>query len=62
MKLGGEPRRLELTPETEEERRVCRAIMDGEATIYWGDAKQPGGALIINTAEVKKRPKPTTVA
>lgn len=54
MKFSGEPRRIELTPETPEERAAVQDILDGKALIYRGDKTgQSGTALIINTVRVE---------
>jgi hypothetical protein len=50
MKLVGLPERIELKPETEEEKSACRRIINGDAVLYWGDSEFTGGALIINSA------------
>ena len=52
MKIGGQPDRLELKPETDEEKAAAQRIIDGQANIYWGDSEFKGGALIFNTARL----------
>lgn len=48
-------RRIELIPETEEEKVICREVLDGKALVYWGDAGENFsppeyiGGLIINS-------------
>ena len=51
-------KRIELIPETDEEKDVCREILDGKALIYWGDAGETFsppeilGGLILNTYQM----------
>lgn len=56
MKLYGNPRRIELKPETDEEREIFQRIVDGKALIYWGDSAVAGGALIINSHQTPRPP------
>ena len=50
MKLGGQADRIELKPETDEEKASVQRILDGDAAIFWGDSEFKGGALILNGA------------
>ena len=61
MQVGGSIDRLEIRPETEEERQHAQRMInlgqgDQSVLIYWGDSDSfgQGGALIINT--VNRRP------
>ncbi len=56
MKLGGVPERIEIKPETDDEKAAFQKILDRSKVarddhllIYWGDSEEFGGALIINT-------------
>ena len=50
--------RIEIIPETDEEKQVCQDILDGKALFYWGDAGENFtppemlGGLIINTYQL----------
>ena len=56
MKVGGEPDRLELKPETDAEKDAAQRIIDGRAVIYWGDSEFKGGALILNSSTEPNNP------
>ena len=51
MKLGGQADRIELKPETDEEKAAVQRILDGDAVIFWGDSEFKGGALVLNSAK-----------
>ncbi len=72
MKLGGDALRIELAPETDEDRaaleiilareRVIRQVLnDSQPLVYWGDSDEFGGALIINSHKVTSTLPPVTV-
>ena len=51
MQLGGIADRIELKPETDEEKASIQRMLGGDGVVYWGDSdKFAGGAFIINTA------------
>ncbi len=62
MKLGGVPQRIELKPETDEEKASLQRMVDGDGLAFWGDSDEfRGGAFIINTSKILSRDK-TAVA
>ncbi len=72
MKLGGDALRIELVPETDEDKaalegilareRVIRQVLnESQPLIYWGDSDEFGGALIINSHRVVSTTPPHTV-
>ncbi len=65
MKLGGDALRIELAPETDEDKaalegilareRVIRQVLnESQPLVYWGDSDEFGGALIINSHQTEK--------
>jgi len=54
MRLGGSIRRIEIIPDTEEEKAAIQDIIDGKVVIYWGDTgEEPseyGSGLILNSS------------
>lgn len=53
MRLGGQADRIELKPETDEEKAAVQRIIDGDVVIFWGDSEFEGGALILNNAKAE---------
>ncbi len=53
-----DPKRIELIPETDEDRAAIQSILDKTALIYWGDAGENFnppemlGGLVLNSYEV----------
>ncbi len=75
MKLAGDAKRIELLPETDEDKKAIQVILeredvirqvlnDSHPLIYWGDSDEDGGrgGLIINLHKVEKTVSPTTEA
>ncbi len=50
MQVGGIAERIELKPETDEEKASLQKALDGKGMLYWGDSDSfERGAFIINT-------------
>ena len=58
MRLAGPPTRLELIPETPEDRAAINRILEKDVVIFWGDSEAVGGALILNNAPSDAVSKP----
>jgi len=56
MKLGGDIKRIEIIPETDEELKAMKVLINEKPLIYWGDAGESFtppeciGGLIINSS------------
>lgn len=51
MKIGGVAERIELKPETDDERASLQRLLHGDSITFWGDSDSfEGGAFVINTA------------
>ena len=67
MKLAGTPLRMELHPETDEERDFLQSALDerrehrAHDLLYWGDADLGGGAFIINGHDTPVGESPAVV-
>lgn len=65
MKVAGQPGRMELHPENDEERKFLQDTLDtgSDALLFWGDADAGGGAFVINNTPVKaaEAPEPAGV-
>ncbi|KKN82254.1 hypothetical protein LCGC14_0310670 [marine sediment metagenome] len=55
MKLAGVPERIELHPETDEEKEHLSRIVQGNAVVFWGDSEdidKKGTVFVMNSARV----------
>ena len=54
MKVAGSSGRMELHPESAEEKEFLQGMLDTgkEAALYWGDADEGGTAFVINNTRV----------
>jgi len=56
MHVGGSANRIELKPETDEEKAALRRYLDGDGIVFWGDSDEfRGGAFILSTAPILGR-------
>ena len=62
MQVSGIVERIEIKPETEEEKAHLQSLLDEQRLmtkpwnplLYWGDSEAFGGAFIINSIRVPK--------
>ncbi len=58
MHIGGSANRIELKPETDEEKAALQRYLDGDGIVFWGDSDEfRGGAFVISTVPVPARPR-----
>ncbi len=64
MRVAGQPGRVELHPENDEERQFLQETLDTgkDALLFWGDADEGGSALVINNTPLAGQPPAPTKA